>query len=166
MILIDKEKLTPDGITDSVSAIENECFSVPWTKRSIKSQILTEGSVFSLVCTDDGTPAGYICGQCVADECELYRIAVLPAYRRLGAADMLMAEFIAVCQGKGVRSIFLEVRRDNEPAKRLYEKHGFTAVGLRKNYYTEPICDALIFRWPAAADFVGRRVAADSSAFK
>ena len=156
MILTDKDKLSPEEITDSVAVIENECFSVPWTKRSIKSQILTEGSVFLLVRADDGKAAGYICGQCVADECELYRIAVLPDYRRLGAADMLMAEFISECEGKGVRSIFLEVRRDNEPAKRLYEKHGFTAVGLRKNYYTEPICDAIIYL---------RRVAADSSAF-
>ena len=156
MILTDKDRLSPEEITDSVAVIENECFSVPWTKRSIKSQILTEGSVFLLVRADDGKAAGYICGQCVADECELYRIAVLPDYRRLGAADMLMAEFIAQCEGKGVRSIFLEVRRDNEPAKRLYEKHGFTAVGLRKNYYTEPICDAIIYL---------RRVAADSSAF-
>ena len=156
MILTDKDKLSPEEITDSVAVIENECFSVPWTKRSIKSQILTEGSVILLVRADDGKAAGYICGQCVADECELYRIAVLPDYRRLGAADMLMAEFISECEGKGVRSIFLEVRRDNEPAKPLYEKHGFTAVGLRKNYYTEPICDAIIYL---------RRVAADSSAF-
>ena len=156
MILTKKDKLSPEEITESVSAIENECFSVPWTKRSIKSQILTEGSVFLLVRADDGKAAGYICGQCVADECELYRIAVLPDYRRLGAADMLMSEFIAQCEKNGINSIFLEVRRDNEPAKRLYEKHGFTAVGLRKNYYTEPICDAIIYL---------RRVAADSSAF-
>ena len=59
---------------------------------------------------------------------------------------MLMSEFIAQCEKNGINSIFLEVRRDNEPAKRLYEKHGFTAVGLRKNYYTAPICDAIIYR--------------------
>ena len=41
---------------------------------------------------------------------------------------------------------FLEVRCDNEPAKRLYEKHGFCEVGRRRNYYTEPICDALIYK--------------------
>lgn len=145
MILIEKDKIDPKDISDSVSAIENICFSVPWTKRSIESQVLTDGSVFLLACDDDNTPAGFICGQCVADECELYRIAVLPDYRRQGTADMLMERFLAECVDKGIRSVFLEVRCDNEAAKCLYEKHGFAIAGLRKNYYTEPVCDALIY---------------------
>lgn len=49
-------------------------------------------------------------------------------------------------QNNGIKSIFLEVRCDNEPAKKLYEKHGFSEVGRRRNYYTEPVCDALIYK--------------------
>ena len=57
-----------------------------------------------------------------------------------------MEYFINKCKNNGINSIFLEVRCDNEPAKKLYEKHGFSEVGRRRNYYTEPVCDALIYK--------------------
>ena len=146
MILIEKDNNT--DLCRDIGVIEKECFSVPWTSRSIESQVLTDGSVAALIRDDrsDNRPVGYICGQSVSDECELYRIAVLPAYRKQGAADLLMAYFLEKCRESGIKNVFLEVRCDNEPAKRLYEKHGFCEVGRRRNYYTEPICDALIYK--------------------
>ena len=147
MILIEKDN-SDTSLCSDISAIEKECFSVPWTSRSIESQVLTDGSIAALIRDDnsDNRPVGYICGQSVSDECELYRIAVLPAYRKQGAADRLMSYFLCKCRENGIKNVFLEVRCDNEPAKRLYEKHGFGEVGRRKNYYTEPICDALIYK--------------------
>ena len=147
MILI--EKVNSDtSLCSDIAAIERECFSVPWTSRSIESQVLTEGSISALIRDDssDNRPIGYICGQSVSDECELYRIAVLPAYRKQGIADRLMIYFFDKCREIKIKNVFLEVRCDNEPAKHLYEKHGFIQVGRRRNYYTEPICDALIYK--------------------
>jgi len=40
--------------------------------------------------------------------------------------------------------VFLEVRKSNEAAIALYKKHGYKPVGLRKNYYTSPVEDAVI----------------------
>jgi ribosomal-protein-alanine N-acetyltransferase len=37
-----------------------------------------------------------------------------------------------------VRSIFLEVEENNAPARRLYERIGFTVVGRRERYYKQP----------------------------
>ena len=147
MILIEKDNNNSTFCHD-IRVIEKECFSVPWTERSIEGQVLTDGSITAVIRDDnaENRPAGYICGQSVADECELYRIAVLPKYRKQGIADRLMEYFFEKCCENGIKSIFLEVRCDNEPAKHLYEKHGFSEVGRRKNYYTEPICDALIYK--------------------
>ena len=146
MILIEKDS-NSSMLCRDIGVIEKECFSVPWTSRSIESQVLTEGSVCALIRDEtDDRPIGYICGQSVSDECELYRIAVLPGYRKQGAADRLMNYFIDKCRENGIKNVFLEVRCDNEPAKHLYEKHGFVKVGRRKNYYTEPVCDALIYK--------------------
>jgi ribosomal-protein-alanine N-acetyltransferase len=36
------------------------------------------------------------------------------------------------------------VRRSNETAISLYAKLGFTVAGIRREYYTEPVEDALI----------------------
>lgn len=146
MILIEKDNNT--DLCRDIGVIEKECFSVPWTSRSIESQIMTDGSICVLIRDDrsDNRPVGYICGQSVSDECELYRIAVLPAYRKQGIADRLMSYFLDKCRENGIKNVFLEVRCDNEPAKHLYGKHGFCEVGRRRNYYTEPICDALIYK--------------------
>ena len=41
----------------------------------------------------------------------------------------------------------LEVRASNAPAIALYRKHGFQAVGQRRNYYQKPDEDALLMTW-------------------
>lgn len=159
MILIENDCLTDKGkimalnhhnssICSDIAVIEKKCFSVPWTERSIESQVFTEGSINAVIRDDkaENKPVGFICGQSVSNECELYRIAVLPEYRHQCIATQLMEYFINKCKSNGIKSIFLEVRCDNEPAKKLYEKHGFTEVGRRRNYYTEPVCDALIYK--------------------
>ena len=47
--------------------------------------------------------------------------------------------------GRGRLSVLmLEVRASNAPAIALYEKHGFAAVGRRKNYYDAPKEDAIL----------------------
>ena len=44
-----------------------------------------------------------------------------------------------------VSRIFLEVAENNIPARRLYEKAGFSEIGRRKNYYKTKsgFCDAI-----------------------
>ena len=151
MILIEKDNGKDSNssvLCRDIGVIEKECFSVPWTSRSIESQVFAEGSINAVIRDEkaENKPVGFICGQSVSDECELYRIAVLPEYRHQCIATKLMVYFINKCKSNGIKSIFLEVRCDNEPAKYLYEKHGFIKVGRRKNYYTEPVCEALIYK--------------------
>jgi len=40
--------------------------------------------------------------------------------------------------GRGVRTVFLEVEENNQPARRLYERAGFGVVGRRERYYQQP----------------------------
>ena len=44
----------------------------------------------------------------------------------------------------GTVSATLEVRRSNTPARQLYAKAGFVEAGVRPNYYTQPVEDALV----------------------
>ena len=46
----------------------------------------------------------------------------------------------------GAREVFLEVRASDDVARHLYERHGFTAIGLRRNYYPRLGEDALVMR--------------------
>ena len=40
----------------------------------------------------------------------------------------------------------LEVRESNRPALELYRSMGFAPVALRRNYYSQPLEDALVLR--------------------
>jgi ribosomal-protein-alanine N-acetyltransferase len=51
--------------------------------------------------------------------------------------------------GHGIRTVFLEVEENNQPARRLYQRAGFAIVGRRERYYRqaggEPL-NALLMR--------------------
>ena len=96
------------------------------------------------VCLDGDTLAGYIVLSIVLDEGSIDNVAVVPEFRRRGIADLLLSH--AEEQGRALELAFLtlEVRSRNEPAIRLYEKHGFVEVGRRKNYYEKPREDAIL----------------------
>lgn len=145
MILTDKER-DKNLITKSVTEIEAACFSDPWTSRSIEGQLIADGSIFLCSADEKGNITGYVCGQTAADECELYRIAVLEEYRGKGYARELMEGFISICRSNNVASVFLEVRSSNLPARTLYEKNGFQNIATRKKYYSAPTEDAIIYK--------------------
>ncbi|NLA86564.1 MAG: ribosomal protein S18-alanine N-acetyltransferase, partial [Clostridiales bacterium] len=83
---------------------------------------------------------------------ELYQIAVREDMRRRGVADSLMAAALAYCRENHIDSLYLEVRKSNEAAIRLYQKHGFKNAGRRKNYYSNPVEDAVVMSLAPAAD--------------
>jgi ribosomal-protein-alanine N-acetyltransferase len=80
----------------------------------------------------------------VFDELHIHTVAVRPAWRRHGVAKALMVAVLRDAAGEGAARATLEVRRSNEPARRLYEGLGFELRGVRPAYYTRPVEDALI----------------------
>lgn len=145
MILTEKHDIDKSSLIDGIENIESSCFSDAWSKNSIENQIFSDGSVFACV-REENEITGYVCGQIICDECELYRIAVLGSRRGKGYAKALMECFIKECQGRDVKSVFLEVRSSNLSARGLYEKYGFQSIGERKRYYQNPTEDAVIYK--------------------
>ena len=71
-------------------------------------------------------------------------MAVRPRCRGRGVALAVLTELIRrVRQQDGV-FLTLEVRESNLPARRLYEKLGFSEAGRRRGFYTDPKEDALL----------------------
>jgi len=64
-------------------------------------------------------------------------VAVHPQFRRRGFAEMLLDAGFARGRERGARTVYLEVRRSNEKAVRLYEKLGFREAGVRRKYYSD-----------------------------
>jgi ribosomal protein S18 acetylase RimI-like enzyme len=64
----------------------------------------------------------------VDEETPELSIAVVPSRRGKGFGDELLAELLAQARRDGFRQVSLSVEPDN-PALRLYERHGFRKVG-------------------------------------
>ena len=90
------------------------------------------------LCFTVGDLAGFALGRVVADEDELLTLAVDPMLRRQGIGADLMGQFLAKAKERAAQSVFLEVIDDNEAARALYLKTGFTVQGLRRGYYHFP----------------------------
>ena len=126
----------------AVAELEKQNFSEPWPEIAVRSE-LTNKLALWLVALEDGEVVGYVGSQTVLQEADMMNIAVADTHRRRGIARMLVEELIRQLDAY---QLTLEVRASNAPAIALYEKLGFTQVGLRKNYYHKPKEDALILR--------------------
>ena len=128
---------------DAVVMIENECFAHPWKKEDVLSAMERADSIF-LTAAEDGKVVGYIGGSLILDEAYVYDLAVLPGRRKRGAGSALLESFIEEARRRDCAFVSLEVRPSNTAAVSLYKKHGFSEAGRRRDFYRDPVEDALI----------------------
>ena len=88
--------------------------------------------------------AGYVGLWFMADEAHITSIAVREMYRRLGIGELLMLAVVELALARRSRIVTLEARVSNTAAQALYEKYGFSKVGIRKRYYADNHEDAVI----------------------
>jgi ribosomal-protein-alanine N-acetyltransferase len=90
----------------------------------------------------------FLVARCLNDEWEIENIVVDENERQAGVGSALVRHLAAEAASSGAVSLLLEVRESNTPARRLYEKIGFTVEGRRKTYYQSPDEDAILYRLP------------------
>jgi ribosomal-protein-alanine N-acetyltransferase len=80
---------------------------------------------------------GFAVSRMAADEAEILSIAVEPNHRGRGLSRNLLLTHLGHLAGRGVRTVFLEVEENNQPARRLYDRAGFAVTGRRERYYRQ-----------------------------
>ena len=80
---------------------------------------------------------GFAVSRMAADEAEILSIAVAGSHRGRGLSRNLLLTHLGHLAGRGVRTVFLEVEENNQPARRLYQRTGFAVAGRRERYYRE-----------------------------
>jgi [ribosomal protein S18]-alanine N-acetyltransferase len=80
---------------------------------------------------------GFAVSRMAADEAEILSIAIAPGHRGRGLSRQLLLTHLGHLAGRGVRTVFLEVEENNQPARRLYDRAGFAVAGRRERYYRE-----------------------------
>jgi ribosomal-protein-alanine N-acetyltransferase len=131
------------GHIAALAAIERECFTSPWSERSLGEELGNPLAVFR-VAQADGEVVGYAGMTAVAGEGYIANIAVRAQYRHRGCARALLGSLCAYARENRLKLLTLEVRRSNAPAISLYSGAGFKTVGARPGFYQKPAEDALI----------------------
>jgi ribosomal-protein-alanine N-acetyltransferase len=129
----------------TVHRIEVESYSVPWSLATFRN-LLHRPDTDAIAAEIDGTIVGYAITWFVVDQGELGNIAVDSTWRRRGIAKTLIIAALDRARTRGIREIYLEVRRTNTGAQKLYRQLGFRQVGVRRGYYVTPAEDALVMR--------------------
>ena len=119
-----------------LAEIHVQAFDQPWDEASMLSALVQPGAFALLAHDDAGEPLGFVLLRVAGDEAEVLTIATLPKARRRGVARILMEDACEVVRERGASRVFLEVADDNTAARGLYDRLGFTQVGLRRGYYT------------------------------
>jgi [ribosomal protein S18]-alanine N-acetyltransferase len=123
------------GDIDQIYAIELVCSQNPWTRDGIASSLANRDSIF-WVAEDQGKRIiGFACSSLVLDELHILEVAVDRCHRNKGVATLLINQLIQTAAKHNATRAYLEVRRSNRSAIRLYEKCGFIAETVRTGYY-------------------------------
>lgn len=124
--------------------LEKICFSAPWSYEMLCSE--SESAEGEFLCAFvDGEFAGYAGMLCVLDEGQICNVAVCPHFRRMGVGEALMQAQREAGEARDLSVMMLEVRAGNTAAQRLYEKMGWEKVGVRRNYYSNPREDGILY---------------------
>lgn len=114
--------------------IEKNCFKDAWSMEMLADLFLSNG-FYGLVAVENDKICGYVAIKYVLDEGEINIVATNYESRRKGVATLLLESAEKELLLKGVKKLFLEVRRSNLNAQALYEKCGYKYVAVRQNYY-------------------------------
>lgn len=87
---------------------------------------------------------GFAIASVIRPQAELETIVVAPQSQRQGAGRLLFHALAAELRAAGVSHLFLEVRTSNRSALGFYGALGFSRIGLRRGYYTDPMDDAAL----------------------
>jgi len=118
-----------------------------WSRKHLENE-LQQSTGIQFVARNEGIERvmAVLFGRIVADEAEILKLSVAEFARKRGVGYKMLDFAVKYSKTRGVKNCFLELRASNEAAKRLYEKRGFVCVGTRKNYYKEPVEDAILMQ--------------------
>ena len=128
---------------DAVCVLEEEAFSMPWHRESFLEMIANKDACYLV-----GLWEGKVVASCglrnIVGDGEITNVVTSASMRGKGIGREMLLKLMEEGGKMGVEAFTLEVRKSNLAAIHLYESLGFVTEGIRKNFYEEPVEDALI----------------------
>ena len=139
MIEIKRIQQQPD-LAQAIYTVMTDVYPVsPWTLEQIQADLSQDQTWYALV-YDGEEVIGFLAVQENLFESEVLQIAVKKAYQGQEIASALFAQLPIN------KEIFLEVRKSNNRAQAFYKKEKMVVIAERKDYYHDPVEDAIIMK--------------------
>ena len=131
---------------DNIFKVESNSYDNPWTIGILRDCIVNHYDFYKAEYNNN--LIGYIIAKISMYETHILNLTISEDYRHRGIATELLEMIFSKCYIMNSLNIFLETRVNNTPAIKLYEKHNFRRISIRKNYYqtSDGKQDAIIFK--------------------
>jgi ribosomal-protein-alanine N-acetyltransferase len=90
-------------------------------------------------------------------ECEIYNIAVKREFQHRCIGSKLLDRIVLLLKKYNSQSIWLEVRTSNIEAIGFYQKNDFRQMYERKNFYSNPLENAIVMKRDLKPDVLGNK---------
>lgn len=128
---------------EQISILEKDNFSIPWSKNAFL-EILKNNEMLFLVAEENDIIIGNCGVRNIVGEGEITNVVIKKDFRNQGLGLIMLEELLIQGRKIGIESFTLEVREGNKAAIHVYEKLGFLIEGIRKNFYSKPVENAVI----------------------
>ncbi|MEN0130648.1 MAG: ribosomal protein S18-alanine N-acetyltransferase [Brevundimonas sp.] len=135
----------------ALELLERELFGAgAWSAAMLAEELVGPGRWYVGVDVD-GILAGYAGLWFDGHDAQVMTIGTTTAQQGRGLGRVMLDALVSRARELGAASVLLEVRVDNDPALRLYERGGFVRLGRRRGYYQPENKDAWTMRLDLAA---------------
>jgi len=121
----------------AVLDIQNALAFQDWNERQMKQEISANYTYAVVYENSSAEILGYAVFHLLGADSELLSIAVSDKAQRSGIGGELLLSGFSQLNFESGDCCFLEVRENNQKARRFYEKFGFQLFGIRKKYYSD-----------------------------
>lgn len=168
MIILNASHINRETVIQAMVRLEREVWGKrAWSEHAIREELDAPARTYLLAVDMDAADnddsnnidadniiayAGYWYD---GDDAEVMNIDVTTTRQNQGVGRTLFNHMIANAREQGAKRMLLEVSVENAPALALYQKLGFTRMGLRKRYYQPEGIDAYTMSLDLSPRIVG-----------
>lgn len=132
-----------DHDVDAVRAIDELVYANPWSVATWGRE-LGRADRHHIIARDEREIVGHAGLLFVLDEVHLTTVAVHPDRGGAGIGTRLVASLLDAARRHGSTAAALEVRSAHRRTQRIYARFGFRPAGIRREYYSKPVDDAIV----------------------
>jgi [ribosomal protein S18]-alanine N-acetyltransferase len=141
-------RVMTEGDLDRVVAIASALATAPQWSRSAYEDAVAAGNGLriALVAEYAGRVIGFLVTRVLDSQAEIESVAVESEAQGFGFGSSLLLATLQELRLAEVAEVELEMRASNRMAWRIYERAGFREMGRRREYYRDPVEDAVLLR--------------------